>query len=207
MTIPTNVYIRPTIEPSDLKMCTSDSYICAYIRPTIKCKSDLQSTIRPTNYIQPTNAYPACKSVNPTYNRWPSDLQLCVNPTYKLCIHPTYNRSIRPKNACTSDLQKCKSDLKLMTIRPTNVCIGLQMHIYPTYKSVNPTYKFVHPTYKWIYPTYKSVNPTNNQYDHPTYKCVVYGQIKQKFFELRCNLPYSLTDLQQLKSSWKTTCK
>ena len=63
-----------------------------------------------------------CKS---DLNRWPSDLQKCTSD-HKCYIY---------------DLQKCKSDLQLITIRPANVYIRqLQMHIYPTYKSVNPNY-------------------------------------------------------------------
>ena len=56
-----------------------------------------------------------------------------------------------------SDLQKCKSDLQSVNIRPT-------ISVNPTYANAyirptiddHPTYKCVHPTYKCIYPSYKS---------------------------------------------------
>ena len=103
-----------------------------------------------------------CLSVNPTYNQWPSDLQKCI-PTYK-CIYPTY-KSVNPTyiddhptykcvhqtatNAYISYLQKCKSELQSMTIRPTIMYIRPKKCLFSD-QSVNPTYNHDHPTYKFL---------------------------------------------------------
>jgi len=71
--------------------------------------------------------YPTYKSVNPTYNRWPSDLQMCASDLQMhisdllKCKSDLQLMTIRPTNAYVSDLLKCKSDLQSMTI----VSIGL----------------------------------------------------------------------------------
>ena len=61
-----------------------------------------------------------------------SDLQKCKSDLQMMTIRPT-NVYIRPIQMRISDLQKCKSDLQSVNIRPTI--------------SVNPTYKCIYPTY------------------------------------------------------------
>ena len=60
------------------------------------------------------------------------DLQKCKSDLQLMTIRPT-NVYIWPTNVYLTDLQKCKFDQQLMTIQPTNV------YIRPTNVYIRPT--------------------------------------------------------------------
>ena len=127
-------------------MCTLDLQMC--LSDLQKCKSALKlMTIWPTNIDHQTY-----NNVNLTYNRWPSDLQMC---TSDLQMRISDYKSVNP----TSNWRP--SNLQIVTIWPTK-CVYLTYYVYIDLQSltIRPTDSTIRPTDSTIRPTDSTIRPT-----------------------------------------------